>query len=246
VEINSSAIVKDGRVVGSRDIVRDITERKIMETALQRSLKEKEMLAKEIHHRAKNNLSVVQGLLQLQSNEIEDPRSKKALKDSQERIASIGLIHSMLINADDVKNMDMAKYITRLAERLIQSYKSEQSDIELKVDVDEIYIDIELMMPCGLILSELITNALKYAFSSKASGRLSVFFRQAEDGYIVFGVRDNGVGMPEDVNLSKLGPVDELGSMGRKIIITLTEQLGGHIEVSRNGGTEVMVIFKAP
>jgi len=238
VEVSSTAIVEDGRVVGSRDIVRDITERRIIMDALQKSLKEKDLLLKEIHHRAKNNLTIIQGLLQLQSNEVQDTRSRDALKDSQDRIASVSLIHSMLAYSEDLKKMDMAKYITSLAQRLLKSYRQENRDMELNIDVDDVYLDIEFMMPCGLILSELLTNAIKYAFPSETRGRLDVFFKQHEDGEFFFGVRDNGVGLPKGMKL------EELTSLGMKIVITLTEQLCGRLAVNDGDGTEISVTFR--
>jgi len=238
VEVSSTAIEKDGEKVGSRDIVRDITERKIIMDALEQTIKEKEMLLKEIHHRAKNNLTVIQSLLYLQSTEMEDTRSRSALKESQERLASISLIHSMLGESEDVKNMKMSEYVSRLAESLVKSYGIEGREIQLYMDVDMIYLDIQYMMPCGLIINELITNAIKYAFPS-GPGRLEVYFKESPEGCYVFGVRDNGVGLPEDMKF------DGLTSLGIKIITTLTEQLKGSLEVIRQDGTDVRVSFRA-
>jgi PAS domain S-box-containing protein len=233
VEVSSNAIYLDGEVVGSRDMVRDITERKMIEAALKQSLSEKETLIKEIHHRVKNNLVMIQGLLQLQSDSVSDKASKAAFLESQERIASMGMIHEYLYRSDDLKHMNVSDYIRRLSKKLLENYSSGRGDIRLDLDLEEIFLDVEVMIPCGLILNELITNSLKHAFPRT----LNVGLRRESGGDIALTVRDDGPGMPEGFDIEKAE------SMGMKIVTILTDQLGGTVHVSGNSGTRTRVVF---
>lgn len=233
-------ITQNRKLLSERNGLQDkLTERMRVESALKQSLCERETLVKEIHHRVKNNLVMVQALLELQSHGVKDEGSKAAFAESQERIASMGMIHEHLYSSEDIKHMNISDYIERLARKLIDNYRSVSGDVRLDLDLEEVYLDVEVMIPCGLILNELITNSLKHAFPAGRAGSLYVGLRRGSDSAIALRVRDDGPGMPEGFELQRAQ------SMGMKIMSTLTAQLRGQLELGGSGGTEAVLSFRA-
>jgi two-component sensor histidine kinase len=239
-DIHDSAVHwVDGRLV-RLEIAYDVTERKAMEESLREALKEKETLLKEIHHRVKNNLAIIQSLLNLQSTHYGDAASVELLRESQNRVRSMGLIHEKLYQSSDLRNVNLAEYIKSLSTQLFKSYRSHISNVRLEMDVPEIKLDIDTLVPCGLILNELITNALKHAFPEGIGGTLYVEVKDLGDRNYRLTVKDDGVGLPEDFNLEKSK------GLGGMIVSSLTDQLRGEVVYNTNGGTEFNITFREP
>ncbi len=217
----------------------DITQRQQIQEQLRASLKEKEVLLKEIHHRVKNNLQIVSSLLNLQSAYIQDEQALAMFKDSHNRVKSMALIHEKLYRSSDLAKIDLPDYIRSLASNLFNSYRLVSSRIDLNLAIDDIVLDIDTAIPCGLIINELISNALKYAFPGETTGRVCISFSQEDGDRFVLKVSDTGVGLPPDFE-----PL-ETESLGWQLIVSLTEQLGGELAFSSQNGTEVTIVFSA-
>ena len=217
--------------------VQDITNRKITEEKLKESIKEKEMLLKEIHHRVKNNLMIISSLLNLQSRYIKDEASKDIFKESQNRARSMALIHERLYQATDLKRIDFGDYIRTLSNELFRIYAGGFGLIELKINVEDIFLDINTAIPLGLIVNELITNSLTHAFPEGKRGKINVNFHPKDDHY-EFTVKDNGIGFPKDIDFQNTD------SLGLQIINSLTDQIDGKIKLDRTTGTEFKILFK--
>ncbi|AFZ25509.1 PAS domain S-box [Cylindrospermum stagnale PCC 7417] len=218
-------------------VQQDITEHKQAEEKIKASLKEKEVLLKEIHHRVKNNLGIVSSLLQMQYRRTQDPQANAILRDSQNRISSIALVHEKLYRSDELSDIDFAQYIPDLTTHLFDSYNVSNSLIQLNIQVDHASLDIETAIPCGLIINELVSNALKYAFPSNCEGKIQVRFYQECDRTLKLIIRDNGVGLPEDFDSKKAK------TLGITLVQGLVKQLRGIIEINRQEGTEFKITF---
>ncbi|MFB2622608.1 sensor histidine kinase [Methanothermobacter marburgensis] len=218
-------------------VARDITERLKMEAELRRSLREKEVLLSEIHHRVKNNLQIISSLLSLQSHTIKDPTCRDLLEESQDRIRSMGLIHEQLYRSGDFSSIDFGVYASRLLKNLQRSY-SHGKDIEFLLEADDIKVSLETSIPLGLILSELVTNALKHAFRGRDRGKIVVRFKR-KDSACILEVKDDGAGFnEEDLRNSK--------SLGFKLVEILTEQLDGTLTFSGADGGFFRIEFREP
>ncbi|MEE8574914.1 MAG: histidine kinase dimerization/phosphoacceptor domain -containing protein, partial [Thermodesulfobacteriota bacterium] len=222
----------------SRDILaREVVIRTRAEEEVKKSLGEKEVLLKEIHHRVKNNLQIVSTLLDLQTHHIKLKKIDEIFNDCQSRISSIALIHEMLYKSVEINRIDFSKYLEELAGTLFNTYKASTGNIKFKKKVEDIIIDIDTAIGLGLISNELISNALKYAFPDGASGVLSMEFYKSSDGLVSFIIKDNGVGISEDIDIYNLD------SLGLHLVNSLTRQLNGKLKVSRDGGTEFHITF---
>jgi len=219
-------------------VFRDITERKQAEEQIRTSLQEKEILLKEIHHRVKNNLLIVSNILELQEDYIRDPEIIKVLEDSQKRIYSMALIHEKLYRSPGLDRIDFGDYLETLADNLFETYNFIPGDrINFQSDVETIYLNVETANPCGLIVNELVSNALKHAFPDGRSGTLKLSLHQDEEGKITLAVKDDGIGFPENLDFRTVE------SLGLELVCTLTKQLRGSIEMNRNNGTEFKLFF---
>ncbi|MGC9526952.1 MAG: histidine kinase dimerization/phosphoacceptor domain -containing protein [Limnospira sp.] len=219
-------------------VFRDITERKQAEEQIRTSLKEKEILLKEIHHRVKNNLLIVSNILELQEDYISDSEILKVLADSQKRIYSMALIHEKLYRSPGLDRIDFGDYLETLADNLFETYNFIPGDrITFQSDVEPIYLNVETANPCGLIVNELVSNALKHAFPDGRSGTLKLSLRRDEGEKIILIVKDDGIGFPENLDFRTVE------SLGLELVCTLTQQLRGTLEMSRNNGTEFKLVF---
>jgi len=221
-------------------IIRDISERKKAEEQILDALREKDVLLREIHHRVKNNMQVISSLLNLQSQRFPDAGVREAFRESQDRIKSMALVHEKLYQTKDLSRIDFSDYVKSLTSFLFRTYQTDATQIALKLDLERTSLDVNAAIPCGLILNELVLNALKHAFPGERKGEITVELHESEAGSILLTVRDNGIGFPEGIDI---GHTDTLGL---QIISLLTEQLEGRIEVRRNGGTVFTLSFKLP
>jgi PAS domain S-box-containing protein len=215
----------------------ELAERKRAEATVKASLKEKEVLLQEIHHRVKNNLQVISSLLSLQAGYIEDRQVLGALDDSQHRIRSMALIHQKLYQSADLAQIDFGDYIQDLAGYLFRAQGGHTRNIELNIQTDVVHLNIDTAMPCGLILNELISNSLKHAFPNGRRGEIAVTCLCPAGDQIVLTVGDDGVGLPAGLDLQ------DTGTLGLELVKSLTEQLGGALQLNNIHGTEFSVAF---
>ncbi len=219
-------------------VIEDTTRRKRAELAVKDSLREKEVLLREIHHRVKNNMQVISSLLNLQSRNIEDPQLRKMFQESQSRVRAMALIHEVLYGSDDLSRIDLEDYVSKLAKSLTRMYGADASRIRLEVAATGVTLGIDDTVPCGLVISELLSNSFKYAFPDGRPGEISIEAVATDDDRIVLTVRDDGVGIPDDVDIR------HTESMGMGLVTGLVEnQLGGQLELDRTDGTCFTIVF---
>ncbi|MBD2072471.1 PAS domain S-box protein [Phormidium sp. FACHB-592] len=207
------------------------------EEQLQASLTEKDVLLKEIHHRVKNNLQIVYSLLRLQQRRIKDQRAANILLESQNRIKSIALIHEKLYRSETLASINLRQYIPTLAASLFSAYNIHTNIITLKTTIDDVALDIDTVIPCGLIINELVSNALKYAFPNDRPGEIAIALHASGDRAVNLVVRDDGVGMPAEFELA------HTDSLGLKLVRDLVQQLEGRLLLNRHAGTEFRITF---
>jgi len=230
------------RMVG--DILANALERKRVEEQLNASLKEKEVLLKEIHHRVKNNMQVISSLLNFQSSRIKSQEILEMFKESQDRIRSMSLIHERLYQSADLARIDFSHYIQNLATYLFQSYRIDPESVVLNTDVQDVSLDINKAIPCGLIINELVSNSLKYAFPQvkgtdnmkTKKGEIDIQLT-ADVGRVTLLVKDNGVGLPSDLD------IETADSFGLQLVTTLVSQLNGRINIKRKPGATFKITF---
>lgn len=228
-----------GEITNFINSIKDITERKRAEEKIEASLKEKEILLREIHHRVKNNMQIVSSLLGLQAESIKEEKYLEMFRDSRNRIMSMYIIHEKLYRSRDLEKIEFNEYIRDLANGLLQSHGVEAGKVELNISVGDTSLGIDFAIPCGLIINELITNSLKYAFPDGRKGRISISLHPFNKNMFKLVVSDNGVGIPSDVDFRKTE------SLGLRLVTILAEnQLHGQIDLNRTGGTEFTIKFK--
>jgi two-component sensor histidine kinase len=215
----------------------EIVERKEAEEKIAASLKEKEVLLKEIHHRVKNNLQMIDSLLNLQSTKINHKRSINLLKESQNRVRSMALIHEKLYQSDSLSEILFDEYILDLTHFLFQSYGADSDKLELKADLESISIDIDTAVPLGLIINELISNSLKHAFPKNNRGEINFALHMVNADKINLTVSDNGVGIPKGLLL------ENRKSLGLELIRLLVDQLDGDIDINGSRGTTISILI---
>jgi PAS domain S-box-containing protein len=234
--INRALFDSQDRLVEIQSVGRDISDRKLAEQQ-QASLQEKEALLKEIHHRVKNNLQIVYSLLRLQQRRTLDRQAADILLVSQNRIQSIALVHEKLYRSDNLAEIDFAQYISSLAASLLSSYRTSSEHIALETKVEPISLDIDRAIPCGLILNELVSNALKYAFPENCAGQIQVELRATSEDLVQLTVSDNGIGIPAQFDLS------QTKSLGLQLVQDFVNQLEGSVRIERQQGTIVEISF---
>ncbi|HMK53682.1 MAG TPA: sensor histidine kinase [Methanobacteriaceae archaeon] len=200
-------------------------------------LEDKDMLIKEIHHRVKNNLTIMSSLLSLQSRYIKDEEAKEIFKESQDRARTMALIHERLYRSGDLKRIDFGDYIRTLSKDLYHTYVGSEQEIDLKLDLEDHMLDINTTIPLGLILNELVTNCMKYAFPEGKRGQISINFHQLNENYVL-EVIDDGVGFPSDLDL------EQSDSLGMKLINSLSSQIDAKVELERSPGTTFRIKFR--
>ena len=235
----TTSLIQDesGTSLGMLGIVRDITERVQTEDKMKASLKEKEVLLKEIHHRVNNNLQVIDSLINLQSIHFSDGKTSQMFQEIRTRIRSMASIHRMLYQSKDLFRIAFGEYIQNLARNLFYAYRVHSEEIRLKLDVDNrLFLDIEMATPCGLIINELVSNALKYAFPKGKTGEICIDFH-LQGSQFRLTVGDNGVGLPEGLDLQNSE------TLGLQLVTMLTKQLDGSINLDKTNGTQFEIAF---
>ena len=228
--------IKIDKNLGISAILEDITNQVKAENELKESLKEKEILLKEIHHRVKNNLQIISSLLNLQSSYVKNKYDLEIFEESRNRVKSMAMVHEKLYQSDDMARINFKDYIISLGSELFASYKVEPI-IKLNIQVQEVMLDINNAIPCGLILNELITNSIKHAFPNSMEGTISIEMITF-DNIIEIMVSDDGVGIPENIDFSKTK------TLGLQIVNNLVRQLDGSIGLDRSNGTAFKITFK--
>jgi PAS domain S-box-containing protein len=235
-EVLLSAMEIDSKKV-LQAVVRDITERKRDEEEIKASLAEKEVLLKEIHHRVKNNLQVISSLLRLQSRYIQDRQIIEMLKESQNRVRSMALVHEQLYHSKNLSRINFSEYIHNLATNLFQAYEVNKNGVKLNISVATIYLNIDIAVNCGLIINELVSNSLKYAFvDNSKQGNIHIQCL-IENQQFRLSVSDNGIGFPMDLDFRNSG------SLGLRLVCSLVNQLRGNIDLNKNNGTTFTITF---
>jgi PAS domain S-box-containing protein len=217
-------------------LARNVTETIEYEYMLFESVKEKEILLKEVHHRVKNNLQVINSILNLQSSYVDDPKTLEIINESQNRIRSMSYIHESLYQTKDFSAINFADYITNLVQNLVHSYQLYQDKIDLKLNIEPVKLALDQAIPCGLILNELVSNALKYAYPQDQKGQIVIEVYE-KNGRLSIGVEDFGIGLPEDFQ------IENSESLGLSLVHTLVDQLDGELILKRLGGTKFLITF---
>ncbi len=216
----------------------DITEQKKYQEQLKQSVKEKQVLLEEIHHRVKNNLAIISGMLQLQAFEADNEEIRNALNDGQLRIQSIGIVHELLYQSENFVDISFEEYISKLIDTIKNTLPFNHQHIDVKVDTGDVLMDINQAIPTAILINELVTNAYKHAFDDDQPGTIEILLREY-DQEISIMVRDDGKGLPEDFL------VEDHASIGMNLIETLTNQLEGELSYTSDKGTEFKVVFES-
>jgi two-component sensor histidine kinase len=199
----------------------------------------KTTLLQEVHHRVKNNLQIISSLLDLQADARNDPLVLQALEDSRHRVRAMALVHETLYQSEDLARLDLASYLQNLADYLVDAYDGFTSDITLQLQVDSVPLGLDRAVPCGLMISELVTNALKHAFPDGGPGEIQIAAHlQVEQVELI--VRDDGVGLPADID------PETSTSLGLRLVHLLIRQLQGNLCIDRKHGTAFKILFKVP
>ncbi len=219
-------------------VAKDITEQKKIKEQIEKSLREKEVLLQEVYHRTKNNMQIISSLLTLQSNHIEDEYYVNIFNDSQNRIRSMSLVHEKLYQSRDLSRIDFNEYVGSLTVSLLRAYRTGKGRIDLRKEIADCTFNIETAITCGLVINELVSNSLKYAFPNNRDGDLFVSLQLLDNNKYKLIVKDNGIGMPEDINYL------QAKTLGLQLVNSLTKQLDGAIKLNRNNGTEFSITFR--
>ena len=214
----------------------DITENKINEEKITQSLREKNVLLKEVHHRVKNNMQVISSILNLQSSYVRDTYALNLLKECQNRIKSMAFIHESLYQTKNFESVNFSEYVTTLSKNLVHTYSINTKKVKLILTLDELMLNLDASIPCGLIINEIISNSLKYAFPDNRDGIIFVTLR-VDKNKVKIEVGDNGIGIPENVDIKNTQ------TLGLQLVDTLVEQLSGTVKLKRSKGTIFSIEF---
>jgi two-component sensor histidine kinase len=218
---------------------REITVRQKADEKLRAALVEKDLLIREVHHRVKNNMQMISSLLNLQAGYVRDSKYVEMFRESQNRIRSMSIVQEKVFESNDLSNIDFEDSIMALAKGLYRSYSTDTNRVSLKTYIRDVSMSIDTAIPCALIINELMSNCLRHAFPGGGKGEITVSLVRAQKGEFELTVADDGVGVPEGLNLYNAS------SLGFQIVTTIaTEQLHGKVDYTSDGGLRVMVGFK--
>jgi two-component sensor histidine kinase len=243
--ISSTFVYENGEATKAVVVAHDVSQRVEANRQLRATLKEKEVLLQEVHHRVKNNLQLVSSLLDMQSMTTQEPEPLSILQDSRNRVKAMALVHETLYQAADLAIVDVAGYLQGIVRNLVGIYRDGTQLVPVDVQIEEGNLDLDTAIICGLIVNELVSNALKYAFPydrqelrpTDHKDEIAVLFRQQAADLLELSVRDNGIGIPDDIDL------DHARSLGLRLVNMLTQQLQGTVQLDRNGGTLFRISF---
>lgn len=235
LEIRSAKIMNSGSDIRFEGIAQDITEKIRATNEILNSIDEKNVLLKEIHHRVKNNMQIISSLLNLQITHLDDDNLINPLKESQNRVKTMAMIHEKLYLTTNFNKINQSEYVSSLISGLLYSY-SAQNRIKAEIDVDPVDLNIETSVPCGLIINELVSNSLKHGFPDKMKGMITVSLKSNDEKFIL-SVKDNGIGFPENIDHKNTN------SLGLELVNNLVDQLDGEIELISDKGTEFRIMF---
>lgn len=230
---------KTGKPLRLNGVDLDISDRKQAEEQIKASLQEKEVLLKEIHHRVKNNLQVISSLLRMQARRANDPQTAILFKESQNRVQSMSLIHEQLYQSSDFSHIDFGDYVRRLVSNLFRAYGTHAGTVAFSVTTHQLTLTLDAAIPCGLIINELVSNSLKYAFPDGHQGSIAITLQKdsSKSGRFVLSVSDNGIGIPDTLDWQATR------SLGLRIVHNLVTQLDGSIKLDRTQGTTFIITF---
>jgi PAS domain S-box-containing protein len=220
------------------EVHKDLKERSKAEEKIMKSLREKEILLQEVHHRVKNNLQIMSSLMKLQSKFITDPNVLDIFRESESRIKSMAIVHSKLYNTQDYERVDFTDYVKSLTENFRTTYGTKLQNVKILIDMEDIELNIDTAIPCGLMINELVSNAIKYAFPGNVPGEICICMKSDVPHSYTLIVKDNGIGMPAGIDI-KNSP-----SLGLQLVTLLTGQLTGAFEINNSNGTEFKITFK--
>lgn len=239
VVVEATVIYREGKPYAIQGVAMDITKRKKAEEKIKASLREKDVLLKEIHHRVKNNMQIISSLLSLQSAQTKDKQALTILKECQNRIKSIALIHGRLYQSEDFAKVDFAEYVQSITSHLYRSYGINSNTIKLDLKIKNIHLDLNAAIPCALIINELVTNSLKHGFPDGKKGKINVFIHPLNKGKCEMIISDNGIGLAEEIDIRKTK------SLGLHLVnILAKDQLDGNIKLDRTKGTHFCIQFE--
>jgi two-component sensor histidine kinase len=219
------------------ELQHEVVQRRKAEQLIRASLEEKEVLLKEIHHRVKNNLQVISSLLSMQGRGIRDPEMLAKFKDSESRVKTMALIHEKLYRSDDLAKVDFADYVQNLTSYLRRSFMTSSQNVAIMNDIEAVKLGVDVAVPSGLIINELVSNSLKHAFPDNRRGKIIIDFREMAPGEYRLKVSDNGIGFPENFDLQRSN------SLGMQLVTTLASQISGTLEIDRSEGTAFRLTF---
>lgn len=219
-------------------VFEDITERKEYERQLEESIKEKEVLLKEVHHRVKNNMQVISSILNLQSSYIDDETALSILRESQDRIKSMSFVHESLYQSNTLSEVNFSEYIRNIAGNLFHSYGRPEGGISMQYELEEVFLNLDTSIPCGLIINEVVSNCLKYAFAGKEKGIIRIEFSKLSDGKLKLIIGDDGIGLPSNFD------IENAETLGLQLVTTLVTQVSGELDIKTNKGTQFSIVFK--
>lgn len=236
----SASVLRDGQANPLYWIaqIQDITERKRAEVQIRNSLREKEVLLKELHHRVKNNLQVISSLLNLQSGYTTDRKTNELFRESQNRVRSMALIHEKLYQSQDLGRVNLEEYVVSLVSMLFRFYGINPATVTLQLRIDPVTLNLDTAIPVGLLIHELVSNSLKYAFPEGRSGKIQIEFKAGEGSQFALHFCDDGIGLPPEFD------IDKAPSLGLRLVKILTHQLGGELSFGKGSGTEFTIRFQ--
>ncbi|NIP99753.1 MAG: hypothetical protein GWM98_04385 [Nitrospinaceae bacterium] len=239
MEYRCAPLLEKGKPVGGVITFRDVTEQRLGEQRIRESLRVKDLLLKEIHHRVKNNMQVISSMLWLQGKDIRQKKYAALFQDCSNRILSMALLHEKLYESSNLSKIDFKDYGASLMRDLAASYGTDADRVEMKIESENVFLDWNAGVPCGLLIQELVSNSLKHAFPRKRKGEIRVSLRPVKGKKLELIVADNGVGFPQGMDFRNTR------SLGLQLVTTLAEkQLGGTVRWKRKNKTEFRMIFK--
>jgi two-component sensor histidine kinase len=224
-------------VIGEHESLNGHNKKDLVDV-LKKSLHEKEVLLKEVHHRVKNNLQVITSLLKLQSQHVSDPELLYIIKETQNRIMAMSFAHQKLYQSKNFSEVDFCEYLKKIVSQIVHIFGTESKNIKISINSESVKLGIETAIPCGMLVNEIITNSVKHAFPNNEKGEIKISFRKEDGNNYGLTVGDNGIGMSGKINIA------EAKTLGLQLIETLARQIDAKLELHGKKGMEYRITFK--